>query len=235
MAFPPDKKSGKPKPKGGPSAGPQDPMAAAGPPVAAPTAPQVPPAPGEGVDPYAAMAGQISPSPVPPQPMPFPGQAGPMPGGPGAFPMGPGQMGEPDMDDNPMLMALLAGGQMPGSPGGGMGPGGPPPMGGMPPGMDPMMGNMMGGGMPGMGMDPNMMMGSDPYATMPGEPDHALDGVGTGDPQMGLQQMIQLLMLAKAGVGGGSARSSSGLTPDPATNTMMGMDFSGGQPGFGMY
>jgi hypothetical protein len=144
-------------------------------------------------------------------------------------------MGEPDMDDNAMLMALLAGGG--GGPGGMMG--GPPPMGGGPPpmgmGMDPMMGMMGPGGMPPMG-GTGPGMGSDPYGVpdpfntiIPGEPDHVFDGLGTGDPQMGLGEMIKLLMLAKAGVGGGP--TSSGLTPDPASSATAGMDFSGGGMG----
>jgi hypothetical protein len=76
----------------------------------------------------------------------------------------------------------------------------------------------------------NPDMGMDPFNTIiPGEPDHVFDGLGTGDPQMGLGEMIKLLMLAKAGVGGGP--TSSGLTPDPASSATAGMDFSGGGMG----
>ena len=178
-----------------------------GPPMPAASAPQDPPLPGEAVDPMTAMMGQVSPSPVPPAPAPFPGQAPPVGIGPGGYGMPPGMMGEPDADDNPMLSALLlgAGGQN-------------SPMGAAPPV------GMPGGLMPG-----------DPYSTLPGEPDHAFDGVGTDDPQMGLEQMIQLLMLAKAGVGHNTVMSSSGLVPDPPSNIMMGTDFSGGGQTYGMY
>jgi hypothetical protein len=46
-------------------------------------------------------------------------------------------------------------------------------------------------------------LSGDPYAVPPGGPDHALDG-GQGDPDMGLDQMLQALALSQMGVGGGA-------------------------------
>jgi hypothetical protein len=218
-------KQSKPKPKSD-SKGKGGPPTAAPPPPPSPGmnmgAPPPPPMPGEGVDPFAAMQGQISPTPTAPNMpmmgdmmgggapmMPPPGTAAPSPY---SFPMAPGNMGEPDADDNPMLRQLLSG----------------------------------GGGMPGAGINspalnqgPMVQDPGDPYAILPGESQYATAGAGPEDPNMGLQQMLTLLMLAQAGVGGGAAmpvKSSSGLVPDPASNIMYGMDFSnGGGPGFGMY
>lgn len=116
------------------------------------------------------------------------GWLGPMPA-----PMPPMTMGEPDMDDNPMLSAMLS----------------------------------------GVGSRPDMQ---NPYATLPGESQHVFDGIGVADPQMGLQEMLKLLMLAQAGVAPGSpVTSSSGLVSDPPSNPMAGFSPPGGGVGFGMY
>jgi hypothetical protein len=48
----------------------------------------------------------------------------------------------------------------------------------------------------------------DPYAAGP-EGHGELAGVGMGDPNLGLEQMLQLLALGQMGVGG-----NSGVTPD---------------------
>lgn len=134
---------------------------------------------------------------------------------------------------------------------GGAGPfgGGPPPM----PGMgDPMGGGLPVGGsipMPGamdgasqspmlaallgsQGAAPGMGgMGGDPYGTAPGEPDQTFAGVGTGDPQMGLGELLALLALAKAGVGGGQEQMGvppggsgvDGYPPNPGVGLGLGM------------
>jgi hypothetical protein len=157
------------------------------------------------MDPYEAMMGLGQPGP------PFAAMG--MQGG-GMLPpsFGPATgAGEPDMDEDAYVTSLLGGG-------GYAQPPGPQMMGGF--------GQATPGMMPGpMLMQPGM---PDPYATMPGEPDHALDGVGPEDPKMGLTELLNLLMLAHAGVGGG-ARTSSGLVPEPRTNTMMGLGQVGQQ------
>ena len=117
---------------------------------------------------------------------------------------------------------------------------GPPPMGfpmGGEPDMDdsinPILKALMQGGGGMMRGGPAMQAPGDPYGTMPGESQSVFDGVGTGDPNMGLQQLITLLMLAKAGVGGGPM-SSAGLDPSPFNSPTGGMDFTPNQgPSFG--
>ena len=85
----------------------------------------------------------------------------------------------------------------------------------------------------GVGSRPDMQ---NPYATLPGESQHVFDGIGVADPQMGLQEMLKLLMLAQAGVAPGSpVTSSSGLVSDPPSNPMAGFSPPGGGVGFGMY
>lgn len=125
---------------------------------------------------------------------------------------------------------------------GGGGP--PPPL--APPGLagSPMLPPGMGGE-PDMDDNPMLMallsgagggMGSDPYATMPGESQIGFQGAGVADPKMGLEEMIKLLMLAQAGVAPGSpVMSSSGLVSDPPSNPMAGFGPPGGGTGFGMY
>jgi hypothetical protein len=120
-------------------------------------------------------------------------------------------------------------------PGGGMDPmaamlNGLPPMAGPspagPPGGSPM------GSDPGFdpALDGSALMKSlnlslsDPYAAGPqGYGD--LSGMGTGDPSMGLEQLLQLLALGQMGVGGSPGSpppGSSGLMPDPGSAGMMG-------------
>lgn len=71
-----------------------------------------------------------------------------------------------------------------------------------------LMGSMGGAG--GMGMDP--------YAVGPMEPPNVFDGAGTGDPSGGMAQLIRLLMLAQAGMGGaGMGPASSGMEPGPSS------------------
>jgi len=68
--------------------------------------------------------------------------------------------------------------------------------------------------------------GSDPYAVAPGQSDQGFQGAGTGDPNMGLEQLLQLLALGQAGVGGGP---QAGGIPSPGA-----MGPPGGSP-FGGY
>jgi hypothetical protein len=44
---------------------------------------------------------------------------------------------------------------------------------------------------------------ADPYGVPPQEQGHVMDGVGLGDPQMGLEQLLATIAMAQAGVGGG--------------------------------
>jgi hypothetical protein len=61
--------------------------------------------------------------------------------------------------------------------------------------------------------------GADPYSAGPmGAAD--LSGMGTADPNMGLEALLQLLALGQMGVGG--SPGTSGLTPDPGMGGMMG-------------
>ena len=53
-------------------------------------------------------------------------------------------------------------------------------------------------------------MGGDPYGQPPGAPDTMLQGIGTGDPKLGMQQMLQMFALGQMGVGG---PGSSGADP----------------------
>ena len=65
----------------------------------------------------------------------------------------------------------------------------------------------LAGGMAGMG-------GGDIGASIsllpPGAPDQMFQGLGTGDPNVGIQQLLQMLAIGKAGVGG---PGSSGIDP----------------------
>ncbi len=122
-----------------------------------------------------------------------------------------------------------------------MGPQGPPMSGMVKPGrgMDPMAAMLMGLGpaMPPVAQGPPTGPNGLPVGgTMPGPADMdgvggspllaalfgsagqgpVLGGVGTGDPSMGLDVMLQMLALANAGVGGGPG--SSGLDPGPMGN-----------------
>ncbi len=61
---------------------------------------------------------------------------------------------------------------------------------------------------PGMG---------DPYGVAPMQPGLGFEGMGTGDPNMGIEQLLQALALGKMGVGGGPG--GSGMDP----GSMMGV------------
>lgn len=73
---------------------------------------------------------------------------------------------------------------------------------------------------------------SDPYTQPPGGSEIGFQGMGTGDPQMGLEPLLKLLALAKMGVGGQGPRpaGSSGLDMPP--NDIGGMMSLGGGPAY---
>lgn len=202
--FPPQKNSGskpQPKPSPGGRSGP-----ASGPP------PPFPPPP-PGSDPFGAVpAGGPA---MPPGMDPFGGAAMP--------PLGGGTRPGQGMD--PMAAML-----------GGLGAGAPPPQG---PPMGPN-GLPVGGEMPGPDADPEMggspllqaMMGAlqgggDPYTQPPGGPDHVFDGMGQGDPHMGLDQLLSMLALGQMGVGGGPSPGSlaAGIGPQSVPGQMVGMGY----------
>jgi hypothetical protein len=60
--------------------------------------------------------------------------------------------------------------------------------------------------------------GGDPYGVAPPQPGIGFQGIGTGDPNMGLEQMLQLLALGQQGVGGGPGVGASGLDVGPFGN-----------------
>ena len=60
-------------------------------------------------------------------------------------------------------------------------------------------------------------MGGDPYGQPPGAPDTMFQSIGTDDPNMGLQQMLQRFALGQMGVGGPGS-SSSGIDVGPFGN-----------------
>jgi hypothetical protein len=155
----------------------------------------------------------------------------------GPPPMMPPAMGGngpmPGQGMDPMAAMLGAGGPFGGGPppmmsppGGGLPVGGSMPMPGAMDGagQSPMLAALlgsMGGGMEGMGG-----MGGDEYGTLPGESEHVFDSGGTGDPNMGLMQLLQMLALAKSGVGGGTPPGGSGVDgqpPNPGVALGLGM------------
>jgi hypothetical protein len=184
--FPPEKK--KPAGPGGPQSGaPPDPFA----PPAGPGGPGVDPTAGGVPDPFAPPAG------------PQPGAA------------------QPGQGIDPMV-AMLQGlgpeafGQ------GSSGPQGPPV------GPD---GLPVGGSLPPLGddgglQDPSLggsdllqalqgsLSGGDPYGVTPEQPGQGFQGIGTGDPSLGIEQLLQMLALGKQGVGGGP---DSGLDPSQSS------------------
>jgi hypothetical protein len=91
-----------------------------------------------------------------------------------------------------------------------------PPMGD---GDDPTMGGSdllqalqgsMAGGDPG-----------DPYGVGPMQSSQGFQGIGTGDPNMGIEQLLQMLALGQGGVGGAPGGGGGGLV-DPGMNPSMG-------------
>lgn len=180
-----------------------------------PPAKKKPPTPGGPPDPFAPQAG-AAPPPGPPDPFGGPPPGGDPFGGGAQPPLGmqPG-IPPPGGGMDPM-QAMLGGigsdprmtGGVPQSQGPPMGPDGFPVGGSMPPmgpdGDDPDMGGSdllaaLSGAMGGSGPGGNP---NDPYAVGPMDPLRAFQGIGQGDPNMGQQQMLQMLALAKMGVGG---------------------------------
>lgn len=196
MAFPPKKVGSSPPPKkaGPPSGGPPDPFGGG-------AGPGGPPAPGgDPNDPFGGMGGG--------PPMMGGGPPGMVPG-----------MPKPGQGMDPMQAMLQGIGPDPLGLGGGpsAGPAGP-------------MGLPIGGSMPQFGQDDDGDMGGSPllqtlmgslqgsqggdqYQTAPMEPGQGFEGMGTGDPNMGLQQMLQLFMLGQMGVGGGPPQQGLGGHP----------------------
>lgn len=194
------------------------------PPAKKPTGPGGPP------DPFAPPAG-AGPGPGGP-PDPFAAGPPPMPVGPGGPPdpfggaplgMTPGMPGPGQgMDPMQAMNGGIGAGPDPSMTGGApaqdlgppMGPDGFPVGGSMPPpspdgGMGDMGGSALlqalaGGGAP---------QGGDPYAVGPLDAQNAFQGIGGGDPNMGQQQLLQMLALAQMGVGGGAGPGSSGADP----------------------
>lgn len=225
MAFPPKKKSESKSKPDRPSAG-KAPAPDAGPPPppdAGPLGGGLPPSPMD------AGLGGMPPdmgAPVGAAAPPFPGAGGGAPLGPmdmaamgmGGFGPAPGQ----GMDATRAMHFGLADPYKAGPP---PGPQGTPiePTSGLPVGgqvpppeasktNDPTMGGSkllqaltqaLGGGGPG-----GAPQGSDIYGQPPGGPDQVLSGIGTGSPQGGLEQILNLLALAQMGVQGANAGQS---------------------------
>jgi hypothetical protein len=53
--------------------------------------------------------------------------------------------------------------------------------------------------------------GGDPYGVGPFQPGQGFQGMGTGDPNWGVEPMLQLLAISRMGVGGGPGTGPSGL------------------------
>jgi hypothetical protein len=189
--------------------------------------------------------GQATMSPPPAPPDPFGGTGGdpfgPSPaggpaqppsmdpfGGGAAAPLGPPPgMPKPGQGMDPMQAMLN-----------GIGPdplgAGPPPQQGPPLGPG---GLPVGGSLPQLGGDdgdPSMdgsgllqaLAGAlsapptagDPYGVAPFQPSQGFEGMGTGDPGMGQEQLMQMLALAQLGIGGGPGAGSSGVDVGPFGN-----------------
>ena len=199
--------------------------------------PKKPAGPG-GPPPKSGLPGPGGPPPGPGGPPPGGDPFGPAPAGgpampPGMDPFGGGAMPplgmgagmpKPGQGMDPM-MAMMQGlgpdpfmsAGAPPSQGPPMGPDGFPVGGSMPPPGGDMGGSdllqALAGGMGGGDI------GADISQLPPGAPDQMFQGIGQGDPSMGLQQMLQMLALGQMGVGGGPASGGSG------------MDLGGGQIG----
>jgi hypothetical protein len=109
----------------------------------------------------------------------------------------------------------MGGGQPQGPP---VGPDGFPVGGSMPPmgdGDDPSM-----GGSDLLQALQGSMGGGDPYGVGPMDPSQGFQGIGTGDPNMGIEQLLQMLALGQGGVGG--APGGGGGLVDPGMNPSMG-------------
>jgi hypothetical protein len=121
---------------------------------------------------------------------------------------------KPGQGMDPMMAMMMGMGDMshlgPPAPGAPMGPEGLPVGGGLPssdPAMDPAM--------DGSSLFQALTASLDPYASPP-EGHGELEGMGTGDPGMGLDQLLAMLALSKAGVGGqGMGINPSGQPNEP--------------------
>lgn len=92
------------------------------------------------------------------------------------------------------------------SPAGLAGPDGLPVGGSIPPGMGPS-------DLGGSALLAALMGSGDPYSQPPGAQPTA--GVGTGDPNMGLTNLLNLLALGQMGVGGGAPGPGAGMPRGP--------------------
>ena len=202
--FPPSKKPA----AGGPPPG-ADPFG--GPPGGAPPLGGLPP----GGDPFGpAPAGGPA---MPPGMDPFGGAAQPPLG------MAPG-MPKPGQGMDPMMAMLQGLGPDPsmtaGAPadqGPPMGPDGFPVGGSLPPPIDGDSQDMGGSDLLQALAGSAGGVGGDPYGQPPGAPDQMFQGLGTGDPNMGIQQMLQMFALGQMGVGGPGA-GTSGVDVGPSGN-----------------
>lgn len=70
----------------------------------------------------------------------------------------------------------------------------------------------------------------DPYTQPPGGPDQGFQGMGTGDPNMGMAPLLQLLALAQMGVGGQKHRPTGVEGMDMQPSNVGGMVGLGGGP-----
>lgn len=70
----------------------------------------------------------------------------------------------------------------------------------------------------------------DPYTQPPGGPDQGFQGMGTGDPNMGMAPLLQLLALAQMGVGGQKPRPTGVMGADMQPSNVGGMVGIGGGP-----
>lgn len=143
--------------------------------------------PGQGTDAARAMTQGLGPDPLASS---APRLQGP-PLGPGGLPVGatlPG--GEPDADDRGGLAALLGAGNS---------------------------ANDMGGSDLLKALVAAASTQGDPYGVGPMQPGQGFEGMGPSDPNLGIEQLLQLLALGKMGVGGNkpSAAGSSGLDVGP--------------------
>ena len=163
----------------------------------------------------------------PPDPFGGPPSGGPpdpFGGGPAPFEPPPG-LPKPGQGMDPMMAMMHGLGPDPMS-GGPLAPMGPP----LGPGRLPVGGSLP---TPDDGGDQDMggsdllkalagsLGGNDPYSVPPMGPDKGFQGMGTGDPGMGIEQMLQMLALGQMGVGGGPGTGSSGI--DPGSFDNMGM------------
>jgi hypothetical protein len=112
-------------------------------------------------------------------------------------------------------------------------PPGPPglPPGGSPMEADPGFNADMDGSALMQALNLSMGGGQDPYSAGPmGSAD--LGGMGTADPNMGLEALLQLLALGQMGVGGSPGGPGMPGSPTPGTSGLMPDLGMGGMMGF---